>query len=140
MARSRLPDDTRLVIVGREFHGNETTWLHHAASDAGAASAVDIVGSVDDERLQEFYRSATALIMPSRCEGFGLPVAEAISFGVPPIIADATALPEVAGEAGTLVAPGDVAGFADAIVRIVTNPNLHAELAAKGTRRARELT
>ena len=64
-------------------------------------------------------RHAVALTFPSRFEGFGLPVLEAMGNGCPVIAATATALPEVVGTAGILVDPGDVDGWARAMVEVL---------------------
>jgi alpha-1,3-rhamnosyl/mannosyltransferase len=80
------------------------------------------------------------LLMPSKGEGFGLPVAEAMGYGLPVIAADATALPGVAGGAAWLVAPGDVDGFARALVGVLCDPARSAAMAEAGVARAAELT
>jgi glycosyltransferase involved in cell wall biosynthesis len=137
-ALPRLPEAARLVIAGKD-PGRQIAALRQAAETAGVAHAVDILGPVSDEQLEDLYARASVLILPSRCEGFGLPVAEAMSRGVPVIVARATSLPEVAGDGGILVEPGDVTGFADALVAVLSDPIRHRALADAGLARAREL-
>lgn len=139
-ARPRLPSGAKLVIVGKDPDGQQIRLLQAAAADAGVADEVDIVGAVSDAALKDAYRAASVLLMPSRCEGFGLPVAEAMSHGVPVVIADSTSLPEVAGRAGVLIDIGDADGFAQAIVEILTDKNHHRDLAERSVARARQLS
>ncbi len=139
-ARPRLDPDARLVVVGRDPDGAQLDALTRQAADLGIASTVELRGSVTDEVLWDLYREAAALVMPSRCEGFGLPVAEAMAMGAPVIVAGATSLPEVVGDAGLVVPPGDVTGFADAMVEAVASEERREELAARGRARAAELT
>ena len=82
------------------------------------------------------YAGATALILPSFLEGFGLPVLEAMTVGVPVIASDRGALPEVLGDAGLLVSPDDPEELAAAMQRVVTDARLAATLGARGARRS----
>lgn len=70
----------------------------------------DLRGYVTKEELARLYREAACLVLPSRFEGFGLPVVEAMASGTPVVAADEPALREVAGDAAVLVAPGGLAG------------------------------
>jgi glycosyltransferase involved in cell wall biosynthesis len=98
------------------------------------------LGYVDDDVLASLYRNAAAFVFPSRYEGFGIPVLEAMSYGAPVIACDCTAIPEAAGDAALLVSPGDVRQFAEAIFRVVRDDAFAAELRARGIARAREMT
>jgi glycosyltransferase involved in cell wall biosynthesis len=88
---------------------------------AGSATAhqqgVHVRGQVTKEELAELHAHAAALVHPARHEGFGLTVAEALHAGTPVIAARSDAVAEVAGDAATLVAPGDVEGLARALER-----------------------
>jgi glycosyltransferase involved in cell wall biosynthesis len=95
---------------------------------------------VSDEQLIELYRGATVFVFPSRYEGFGLPVLEAMACGCPVISSNASSLPEVAGEAALLVEPWDVDGFASVMERVLTDPALQADLRKKGLERAAQFS
>src|SRR5204862_3355564 len=83
---------------------------------AGAdARRLDLPGYLDDARLDALLRGAAVLAHPSPHEGFGLAVAEAMARGVPVVCADAGALPETAGGAAALFAPGDADALAQAL-------------------------
>lgn len=102
----------------RAVAGN-APWLHH-------------VGFVSDAELVTLYRRAVALVLPSRYEGFGLPVLEAMRAGCPVICADSSALPEVAGDAALLFPWNDAAALAAQMTRLTNDPVLRAERVAAG--------
>jgi glycosyltransferase involved in cell wall biosynthesis len=83
------------------------------------------------------YADAVALTFPSRFEGFGLPVLEAMGNGCPVIASDTTAIPEVVGDAGVLLDPDDVAGWAAAMFEVATDEDHRSALAAAGRARVR---
>jgi glycosyltransferase involved in cell wall biosynthesis len=139
-ARADLPSGAQLIVVGRDPDGTQAPLLRRAAERAGVAHVVDIRGSVTDEGLRLLYSRASALLMPSRCEGFGLPVLEAMSHGIPVIASDSTALTETTSGAGILVRPGDVEGFASALSAVFNDGQLRADLVAEGYRRAAAMT
>lgn len=96
------------------------------------------LGRIARDDLDALYRGAIALTFPSRFEGFGIPVLEAMSRDLPVIAADATALPEVVGDAGLLVEPRDVPGWTSAMARLLDDDALREELVRRGRDRARQ--
>ena len=74
------------------------------------SGGVDVRGWVDQAELVELYRGAAAALLPSRYEGFGMPVLEAMACGVPVVLSDDAALREVAGDAGVYAGDGDFTG------------------------------
>ena len=108
-ARARHPD-TLLVLTGAEGRAHPEV-IEQAARTPGVVH----LGHVDEHRLASLMAAARAVAFPSRYEGFGLPVLEAIQCGTPVIAADASALPEVLGDGGTLVEPDDMDGWVDAL-------------------------
>jgi glycosyltransferase involved in cell wall biosynthesis len=101
---------------------------------------IQFLGTPGDEELAREYAGATALLMLSRAEGFGLPVMEAMAHGCPVIAARCGALPEIVGNAGNLVDPDDIEQIVGSIHAIAHQPLLAAELIAKGRRRAGHFT
>jgi glycosyltransferase involved in cell wall biosynthesis len=100
-----------------------------------ARARVRVIGPVDDPTRAALLTRATVLAYPSIYEGFGLPVLEAMQCGTPVVAARAGAIPEVAGDGALLVDATDEAGIAAAIARVVDDPVLHADLAARGRAR-----
>ena len=96
------------------------------------------LGYVDAGDRRALYEGARLLVLPSFEEGFGLPVLEAMTIGVPVIAARRGALPEVVGKAGPLVEPNDPEALAAAIEHLLEDDAFAAECASKGLARAHE--
>jgi glycosyltransferase involved in cell wall biosynthesis len=94
----------------------------------------------DDSALSEAYAHATALVYPSRYEGFGLPPVEAMHSGCPVVCSNASSIPEIVGEAGLYFDPLSVDELANALVQIVGSQSLRSTLSQKGQIRAAQFT
>ena len=94
-------------------------------------------GRVSDACIDAFYQISRAILMPSRTEGFGFPVLEAMERGVPVICSDAGSLPEVAADAALVVPAGSAEKLAEAMVKLETQPALRQELIRRGHNRCR---
>ena len=103
-----------------------------------AGRGVKLRGNVSHPELERLYRGAIALVSPSLGEGFGLPVLEAMAYGVPVIASDVSATPEVSGNAALLVEP-EAEAIAVGMRRIDDTPELRASLRQRGLERAAEL-
>lgn len=130
----RLPH--KLVLVGGKWIGHEEVFDLVRALDLG--ERVVYLGFA--EQLSALYAGSDAFVFPSRYEGFGLPVLEAMASGVPVVAADATSLPEVVGDAGVLFGLDDVDGLADLLERILLDRPYHDRLAEQGIARAAEFS
>lgn len=98
------------------------------------------LGYLSDADLALAYRGATVFLFPSRYEGFGLPILEAMASGVPVVHADAASLPEAAGPAGLAFAPDDDASLAEVLRRLGRDTALAQSLRAQGIARAAGFT
>lgn len=133
-AMARLPEALRrevsLVIAGR---------LASSINIPGGIQ-VEFAGEIDDERLAALYAGAAVFAFPSRYEGFGLPVLEAMAYGAPVVASDSSSVPEAGGDASLYFPAGDADACAAAIERILTDSALAATLGARGRARAAEMT
>ncbi len=102
------------------------------AATLGIADAVEWTGYLTDDALVSAYRHADLLVHPSRYEGFGLQILEAMACGTPVLSSNAGSLPEVVGDAGRLVPPDDTDAFVHGIKAILTTPALAAQMRAAG--------
>jgi glycosyltransferase involved in cell wall biosynthesis len=117
--RNRQEGVPPLVMAGRVRESQKVDAAH-----------VSMLGYVSDDKRRSLYRDACLLVLPSLEEGFGLPVLEAMACGVPVVVSDRGALPEVAGDAASPVDPSDVDTLASEMQRM-----LHAEAAREASRR-----
>ena len=133
MASTGLADLT-LVVVGPQGWGD--VQVDALAQAAGVADRVCVTGRVDDAALAGLYEGARVLAMPSRAEGFGLPVVEAMSRGVPVVTSDDPALVEVGGGASLVTAVADVDALAAALARAAAGGPDRERLVQAGRERA----
>lgn len=137
-ARKSSRSSMRLVIAGApDPRYPEAARL---ARELGIDAAVEWTGYLSDDDLVAVYQQADVLVLPSRCEGFGLPTVEAMASGTPVICSTAGPLPEVTGDAAIHVDPDDISGLAAAIQRVLDNPDVADELRVKGAARAATYT
>ena len=124
-----------LVIVGREDTDYTDIRTALASTRDLLAGRVLLLGSIEDSDLLALYTGARALIAPALYEGFGLPVVEAMTMGIPVACSDTPALVETVGDAALVFAPMDTEAIRRAIVSITTDDATRAELLAKGDAR-----
>ena len=127
-----------LVIPGNPTkHGRE---LEQLAGELGMRGALCLPGWVSAADLEALYQAAACFVFPSRREGFGMPILEAMARGVPVACSNASALPEVAGDAALYFAPESPEEIAAAIQRLLGNAELARELVDRGLDRVRLFT
>ena len=124
---------TELRLCGRPGPGGRQVLERIAAPDI--ADAVHVHRGPTDAELGRLYRGARALLFPSLCEGFGLPLLEAMQAGLPILTSDRSSMPEVAGDAALLVDPLDVAAIERGILRLDGDRGLREDLARRGRAR-----
>lgn len=130
--------ETRLVLAGPTAGRSEE--LRDLSVRLGVGDRLTILGAVDDGVLSGLYHRASLLCLPSLSEGFGLPVLEAMSVGLPALASDIPVVREVAGDAAVRFPPGDVEGLSAALVRVLGDQGLQAELRRRGPIRAAAFT
>ena len=108
-----LPEDLSLVIVGR--HTKYTDLVIDYAKAHNLNHRIHILHGVTDDELPALYAGAEAFVYPSRYEGFGIPIIEAISSGLPVVACTGSCLEEAGGPDSLYVDPDDVKGMAAAI-------------------------
>ena len=136
--RQDPPAVPRLVFAGGQGWGVRPVFERVAS--LGLVESVVFLGHVPDRLLPALYTGAAVFVYPSLYEGFGLPPLEAMACGTPVVVSDTSSLPEVVGDAGVLVDPGDVAALADALASLLVDPARRAALSAAGRRRAATFT
>lgn len=129
LAAARIPN-THFVLAGA---GDCSSFMVNSS----CSDRVHFLGPVTPGKKSALLRHATALFMPSFHEGFGFPPLEAMSVGVPVLASTAGALPETVGDAGLLLDPADVGGFAEMLAEICLNEALRAQLASRGLEHSR---
>jgi glycosyltransferase involved in cell wall biosynthesis len=114
--------------------------LREIAEELSVATRVHLVEWVSDADLEGLYDLAQCFALPSRIEGFGLPVLEAMARGLPVACSSHGALAEVAGDAAILFDPEDDEAIASALGRLLTNGDLRRELVIRGREQAARFT
>jgi glycosyltransferase involved in cell wall biosynthesis len=138
-AFNKLPDEikkqTKLILAGgRGWNDDEIVKL------AEESENVEWKGYVPDEELRTLLEGTTLLAYPSLMEGFGLPVLDAMTLGVPVLTSNKSSLPEVAGDAAVLVDPEDISEIANGLIRLLTDNNLRQLLIEKGYKQAEKFS
>jgi glycosyltransferase involved in cell wall biosynthesis len=126
--------EIRLIIVG--VSGNVFGSVHFSND----LEQVRFLGYVEDEVLAGLYASATVFVLPSQDEGFGLTALEAMASGVPVIVSDGGALPEIVGEAGLIFYLSNPLSLENALRECLSNTKLRSELKQKGLLRAEQFS
>lgn len=143
IVRKEEPDGWHVVLVG-DYQGDSFLGCYRELTALVQSLAIDkhvtFTGFVPDDDLALLYNAATMLALPSKGEGFGLPVVEAMACGLPVIASDRNSLPEVLGGAGLLFDPDSDQALAACILRLLREPDLHADLRARGLVRAASYT
>lgn len=134
----RSPVPVELAIVGAP----DPRYPHYPnlANELGIQDSLRWTGYLSDKELLDLFGTADLLIHPSRYEGFGLQVAEAMAAGVPVISSTGGSLPEVAGDAALMVEPDDIQGYVRHAVDVLSSPELWQKLSEAGRQQAAQFT
>jgi glycosyltransferase involved in cell wall biosynthesis len=134
----QMHPNTMLVLTGAK--GSMETRISSELKGLEIEDRVRRLGYVPSEDLDALYNEAVAMCFPSRFEGFGAPVLEAMSRSCPVIAADSTALPEVVGDAGRLVSPDNADGWAQEMNDLLEDEVARADLMKAGLERSQDFT
>ena len=129
-AFAATPSDWELILAGSAGFGVEQALSAIAASPR--RSQIRVLGYVTDGRLAELYDEARILAFPSLEEGFGMPVIEAMSHGLPVLTSNSSALREVAGCAALLVDPTDENAIGAGLCALAVNEDARRDLRERG--------
>lgn len=128
----------RLVVVGR------FGWSYQQVLDEiealGLQERVQFTGYIPQADLPIVYNLASLFVYPTLYEGFGLPALEAMACGTPVVTSNVASLPEIIGEAGVLIPPGDQQALSQALQDVLSDPGLQTHLAIKGPQQASQFT
>jgi glycosyltransferase involved in cell wall biosynthesis len=133
-AMRKLPEEVSLVVTGSD--GPAAPRFRASVEEMGLASRVVLTGHLQIAQMASLFSGASAFVFPSLWEGFGLPLLDAFSLSVPAVVSDGGSLPEVAGEAALVYPAGDISELATALVRILEDPGLAADLVRRGKKRS----
>ena len=135
IAKLRTERDVELVVVGRPRADGPVA---RAVDELGIADAVRFVNGLPDPALAELFGSAEVAVVPSLYEGFSIPAVEAMACATPLVASRGGALPEVVGDCGVLVEPGNPSDLAAALGDLLDNEPKRRALGAAGRRRVEE--
>lgn len=128
---SQFPD-LSLCVVGSPFNHNEQKLL----SELSLHPYVEQISYPSDQHLAKLYRCSLGFVYPSRYEGFGIPLLEAMSCGAPVIAANTSSIPEVVQDAGALFNPESAEDLAEQLLFLINHPSQREVLIEKGYKRA----
>jgi glycosyltransferase involved in cell wall biosynthesis len=143
LKREGVADALKLVLVGQPGPRpdlNDAPTIRATIERLGLQDQVILTGHLPQDEVNALFVNAAAYVLPSKSEGFGIPVLEAFAAGAPVICSSAGALPEVAGDAALLFDPDDRAQLVERLTQLGSDPALQQRLVAAGTERARQFT
>ncbi len=134
--KKRTHAPVKLVIAG--IHGGDYyLGLQEQLVRAGLAQDAHFLGFVNTEELRGLFENALACVFPSLHEGFGMPILEAMSLGVPVITSSVSSMAEVGADAALLVPPKDIYAISEAMEKVYTDSALRTALIEKGLAHAK---
>ena len=137
-ALTMLPEQIHLVIVGR--HTEYTDKIERFIKENKLEERVHIISNVPFDDLPAFYQLAEIFVYPSRFEGFGIPIIEALYSGIPVVAATGSCLEEAGGPDSIYVHPDDINGMANAFKQIYSDTERKKEMIEKGQKFAKRFS
>lgn len=127
-------EDVELIIIGKK--GWKFKEILSEIESSPFKSMIRYLGHIPDEERALYYSGATIFVYPSFFEGFGSPVLEAMSYGVPVITSTNSSLPSVSGGAGLLIDPYNISDLAEAMTTLMSDSVIHARMSKMGLERS----
>ena len=124
------PPGWKLILAGAP--GYEAESVMQRIAESPRREDISVTGYINQSELEHLYAKASLFAFPSLDEGFGIPVIEAMAWGVPVITSDRSALAEVSGEAALHIDPENIEELATALQTTMESPGLRKELAVRG--------
>jgi len=144
MAFDRLPQEQRahaeLVLVGDISYRTYGREVLNQVRSMGSRYPIRFMGVVSDQQLSRLFDTASLFAFPSAFEGFGIPIIEAMSFGLPTLVSNWGGMAEAAGGGAHALESLDARIWADALLEVFLDRQQYRDLAARGLSRAREFT
>jgi glycosyltransferase involved in cell wall biosynthesis len=132
--------DVVLVKLGRAHSADHHKETLDLIKSLGIRDVVKFVEHVTDEDIVNWYRGASVMVVPSLVEGFGLPLLEAMACGTPVVSSDAETLVEIAGDAAIIVPRMDDDAYAQAMLKVLNNPDVARDMTEKGLEHVKKFT
>lgn len=136
LLRSRFNIAAQLFLIGSWPDRSYEKKMRRLTTELRLKEAVHFTGRVPTRDLHRLFLESQVFCLMSRCESFGLPAVEAQAFGTPVVSSNCCAIPEICGRGGFYPEPGDAAGTAQALARLLSEPATWAELSAEAVKNA----
>ncbi|MBP7670984.1 glycosyltransferase family 4 protein [Candidatus Gracilibacteria bacterium] len=120
----------KLMIIGQ--NGWRSEHFFQLLQESPSRKSIEILGHIDQKKLQQLYQNATALVFPSFYEGFGIPLLEAMNCACPVLCSQTSSIPEVVGDAAVFFNPHQPKEITAAMQKITNNPLLRSQLIEAG--------
>jgi glycosyltransferase involved in cell wall biosynthesis len=136
--RQRYSSEELLVVAGGKGWLNDD--LSQVVAEFGITDCVKFLGYIEEADLRVLYSAAKLFVYPSIYEGFGLPPLEAMACGAPVITSNTSALPEVVGDAATVIDPHDSEELCQAMRMVLGNGSRRSKMRQQGLERAKRFS
>ncbi|MBT6325621.1 MAG: glycosyltransferase family 4 protein [Bdellovibrionales bacterium] len=128
----QIAHDWKLVLAGAEWNGSDQIYQYVNSIDVKYKEKIIFTGFLNTENLENIYSNANLFIYPSLYEGFGIPVLDAMSRGLPVLCSNTSSLPEVGGDAACYFNPTDPSDITDKIAQVISSVDLQKIMIHKG--------
>lgn len=135
MINDQLSKETKVILCGNDLEGD----ILEVIEKAGLKERFKLPGWVSGKEKEEIYHNAMIDVLPSYYEGLSMTVLEAMALGIPVITTDISTMPEVLGENGILVNPGDYKDLSKAIMSLLNSDNLRMTASKEEFNRATKM-